>query len=435
MRIALLAMSGVRAQDPELMRLGLTLPGFVERSKVIASLPSLSLLTLAGMTPARHTVRYFEARDVAEAAGLAGAFDLVAITSLSAQIEDAYRIAARLRAHGAMVVLGGLHATALPEEVLQHADAVVVGEGETAWPAVLDDAEAGRLRGVYRGGKFDLADAPMPAFELLDIGRYNRLTVQTARGCPWRCEFCASSVLLTERYKQKPVEKVLAEIDRIRQLWPRPFIEFADDNSFVHRGWWRELLPQLARRGVHWFTETDMSIADDPDFVRLLREAGCRQVLIGFESPTAAGLDGLELKADWKRRRGPDAVRAVHTIQAHGIRVNACFVLGLDGHGPEVFDAVEQTVAQMLPFDVQVTVQTPFPGTPLYTRLLREGRLLEPVAWSKCTLFDVNFRPQSMSPGQLRAGLLRLTERLYTGEATRARRSGWRRAARLALAV
>src|SRR6187455_2730360 len=103
MRIALLAMSGVRAQDPELMRLGLTLPGFVERSKVIASLPSLSLLTLAGMTPARHTVRYFEARDVAEAAGLAGAFDLVAITSLSAQIEDAYRIAERLRAHGAMV--------------------------------------------------------------------------------------------------------------------------------------------------------------------------------------------------------------------------------------------------------------------------------------------------------------------------------------------
>jgi radical SAM superfamily enzyme YgiQ (UPF0313 family) len=353
----------------------------------------------------------------------------VAISSLSAQIEDAYRIAARLRAFGASVVLGGLHATAEPDEALRHVDGVVVGEGETAWPMVLADAEADRLRGVYRGGPFELADAPMPAFELLDIGRYNRLTVQTARGCPWQCEFCASSVLLTKRYVQKPVGKVLAEIDRIRELWPRPFLEFADDNSFVHRTWWRELLPELAQRSVHWFTETDLSIADDPDFLRLLRQAGCRQVLIGFESPTTAGLAGLELKADWKHRRAADAVRAVHTIQANGIRVNACFVLGLDGHGADVFDAVEDVVARMLPFDVQVTVQTPFPGTPLYARLLREGRLLSPAAWSTCTLFDVNFRPAGMSPGQLRAGLLQLTERLYTKEAPRVRRRHGRRRA------
>jgi len=434
MRIALLAMSGVRACDPELMRLGLTLPGFVDRSEVIASLPSLSLLTLAGMTPARHTVQYFEARDVAEAASLAGAFDLVAITSLSAQIEDAWRIADNLRAHGAMVVMGGLHVTALPEESLQHADAVVAGEGETAWPQVLEDAEASRLGGVYRGGRFDLADAPMPRFELLELSRYNRLTVQTARGCPWRCEFCASSILLTDRYQQKPVAKVLAEIDRIRALWPQPFLEFADDNSFVHRNWWRELLPELACRGVHWFTETDISIADDPDFLRLLRTSGCRQVLIGLESPTGAGLSGLELKADWKRRRGADAARAVQTIQAHGIRVNACYVLGLDGHGPDIFEAVEDAVASTLPFDVQITVQTPFPGTPLYARLQRDGRLLEPTAWSKCTLFDVNFRPQGMSPGALRSGLLRLTERLYTDAATRQRRRGWRRRAVAALA-
>ncbi|MCC6672933.1 MAG: B12-binding domain-containing radical SAM protein [Planctomycetes bacterium] len=431
MKIAFLAMSGVRAQDPELMALGLTLPGFVERSRVIASLPSLGLLTLAGMTDRRrHSVHYFEAQDLRGGDVVAAGFDLVAISSLTAQIGTAYAIADRVRAGGAKVVLGGLHATALPEEALAHADAVVAGAGESCWPQVLADAEAGRLHGIHHGARFDLADAPMPAFELLEIGRYNRLTVQTARGCPWRCEFCASSVLLTPRYDQKPTAKVLAEVDRIRQLWPRPFLEFADDNSFVDRARWRELLPELARRGVRWFTETDLSIADDPEFLRQLRRSGCRQVLIGLESPDADGLDGLELRRNWKAARSHAAAQAVRTIQAHGIRVNACFILGLDGQGPEVFERVYDTVRTLAPFDVQITVQTPFPGTPLHRRLAREGRLLAPGAWERCTLFDVNFRPERMQPEELRQGLLDLTRRLYTDEFTRWRRLAWRRLAR-----
>ncbi len=432
MRIAFLAMSGIRAQDQELLQLGLTLPGFVERSKVIASLPSLGLLTLAGLTPPPHDVAYFEVAEIRDAATLPGDFDLIAISSLTAQIRDAYTIADRLRTAGAKVVIGGLHATAVPEEALEHADAVVAGEGETAWPMVLADAEAGRLRGIYRSAQFDLREAPMPRFDLLQLDRYNRLTVQTARGCPWRCEFCASSVLLTERYKQKPIGKVLAEIDRIRALWPRPFLEFADDNSFVNRNYWRELLPELGKRGVRWFTETDLSIADDPDLLRLLRNSGCKQVLIGLESPIVTGLAGLEQKANWKHRRFADSLAAVHRIQAHGIRVNACFVLGLDGHTTGVFAAIEEAARTLVPFDVQITVQTPFPGTPLHARLVREGRLPDPAPWDRCTLFDVCFQPSHMSPVELRAGLLELTRQLYTDEATRTRRSGWRRAARRA---
>ncbi len=428
MRIAFLAMSGIRVQDRELLALGLTLPGFVERSKVIASLPSLGLLTLAGLTPAHHDVTYCEARDLAEADALPAGCDLVAISSLTAQIREAYAVADRLRATGTRVVLGGLHATACPDEALRHVDAVVVGEGETAWPQVLADAEAGRLGGVYRGGPFDLRDAPLPRFDLLDIARYNRLTVQTARGCPWRCEFCASSVLLTDRYVQKPIGKVLAEIDRITALWPRPFLEFADDNSFVNRAYWRELLPELAKRHVRWFTETDIRVADDPDFLRLLRRSGCRQVLVGLESPRASGLAGVETKADWKHRRGADHVAAVRRIQAHGIRVNACFVLGLDGEGPGIVDALEATVRTMVPFDVQVTVQTPFPGTPLFARLQRDGRLPDPAPWDRCTLFDVVFEPARGTAAELRGNLLELVRRLYAPAATRARRTGWRHA-------
>src|SRR5439155_11236630 len=175
-----------------------------------------------------------------------------------------------------------------------HADAVVIGEGESVWPAVVRDAEARRLQPSYRGGDFSLADAPIPAFELLDPVNYNRLVVQTSRGCPLRCEFCASSILLTRRYKQKPIDKVLAEIDRIRGLWRRPFIEFGDDNAFVNRRYWKQLLPELEKRKIRWFAETDLSVHDDAELLRLMRRSGCAEVLIGFERRGDCGPRGRE---------------------------------------------------------------------------------------------------------------------------------------------
>lgn len=429
MNIGLIAMSGIRACNTELLELGLTLPGFVERSKVIASLPSLGLLTLAGMTPKHHTVEYLEIADLKQLEELPTCFDLVAISSFSAQIGEAYELADRLRAVGTKVVLGGLHVTSLPDEAAEHADAVVIGEGEMCWDAVLLDAESGQLKGRYEatGREFDFAHSPMPAFELLDIPKYNRLTVQTSRGCPWKCSFCASSILLTKKYKQKPIERVLAEIDRIRELWPRPFIEFADDNAFVNKRYWRELLPYLRSRRIKWFAETDISLAEDESLLEELGDSGCAQVLIGLESPSLDGMSGVELKRNWKLKQVDRYLEGVRRIQSHGIRVNGCFVLGLDGQGPEVFDAVYRFVEEAELFDVQVTVQTPFPGTPLYERLLREGRILEDCAWHKCTLFDVNFQPTHMSVQELEQGLRDLMSRLYCESFTAWRRETFHR--------
>ena len=293
MRIGFLAMSGVRAHNKELMELGLTLPGFVDRSKVIANLPSLGLLTLAGMTPADFDVSYVEVPDVDALPGLPGPFDVVAISSFSAQIGEAYRLADAYREGGTRVILGGLHVSAAPEEAMRHADAVVIGEGESAWPSVLRDLRRGDLAAVYdaRGQSFDLADAPMPAFHLLDVDRYNRITVQTQRGCPWRCDFCAASMRISPKYKVKPVEKVIAEIRRIKEIWPSPFVEFADDNSFVRRPHSKRLLRSLADEKVRWFTESDIGIAEDEELLDLMAGSGCAQVLIGFESPSLAGLD------------------------------------------------------------------------------------------------------------------------------------------------
>jgi radical SAM superfamily enzyme YgiQ (UPF0313 family) len=424
MTIGFVAMSGVRACNKELTAAGLTLPGFVERSKVIASLPSLGLLTLAGMTPERCEMRYVEVPDLEKVTGLPGEFDLVAISSFSAQIKDAYRLADRYRAAGAKVVLGGLHVTALPDEAAQHADSVVLGEGELAWPQVVRDFERNALQPRYdmRGRGFDLGDSPVPRFELLDMARYNRLTVQTQRGCPFNCEFCAASIRLAPGFKTKPVPRVVAELRRIMELSPHPFIEFADDNTFADKRHGRELLRAMIPLGLRWFTETDISVAEDGELLRLMCESGCAQVLIGLESPGAAGLDGLELKSNWKLRHLDRYRAAIDRIQSHGITVNGCFVLGLDHTGEDSFDAIHEFVRESGLFEVQITVLTPFPGTPLYGRLLREGRLLHDGAWERCTLFDVNFRPQLMSASALERGLLGLAERLYSEEFTSFRR-------------
>lgn len=426
MRIGLIALSGVRACDPDLLALGLTLPGFVDRGRTIASLPSLGLLTLAGMTPPEHEVEYWEVADLRQCPALPERFDLVALSSFSAQIHEAYELADRYRARHVPVVLGGLHVTMLPDEAAQHADAVVIGEGESAWPTVLEDAAAQRLQPRYvADGQFSLADAPLPRFELLDIPRYNRLTVQTSRGCPLRCEFCASSILLTPRYKLKPIPRVLAEIDRIRELWRRPFLEFADDNSFVHREYWKELLVALRPRGLRWFTECDLRIHEDDELLALLHSSGCAEVLIGLESPIESGLPGLELKSDWKHRRWTEYRRAIERFQSHGIRVNGCFILGLDGHTPDIFDAVFEFARETELYDVQITVQTPFPGTPLYARLKQAGRLLHDGEWNRCTLFDINFVPDAMSVKELRQGFYDLAKRLYGEEISQWRKKNF----------
>ena len=426
MRIGFIAMSGVRVQDPELRRWGMTLPGFVERGRVIASMPSLGLVTLAGMTPQRHSVDYREVDQVGEVTDLPP-FDLVAISTLTAKAYEAYAVAKAYRQTGTRVVIGGLHATVLPQEALGHADAVVVGPGEGAWAHVLWDAENGRLHGIYtEDADTGLNDAPMPAFHLLDLDRYNRLPVQTARGCPWRCSFCASSILLTPRYQQKPADNVLAEIDRIRQRWPRPFIELADDNSFVDSRYWRRLLPEIAKRGIRWFTETDIAVAEDPELLRLMRAAGCEEILVGLESPDAEDLADLEGRRNWKQRQQPRYREAVRRIQSHGIRVNGCFILGLDGQTPVIFHRLPGYVDELELYDVQITLATPFPGTALYHRLHREGRLFAECPWERMTLFDLTFEPDPMTADELREGFRELAKELYSEEATRRRRERFR---------
>jgi radical SAM superfamily enzyme YgiQ (UPF0313 family) len=427
-RIGFIAMSGVRAHNAELTQLGLTLPGFVDRNKIIASLPSLGLLTLAGLTPDKFEISYHEIADLKTLPELPADFDLVAISTFTAQFYEACDVADFYRAKNIPVVMGGITASSLREQAREHCTSVVVGEGELLWLELLADFERGDLKPFYQTTKeFDLADAPMPRFDLLDPEKYNRLTVQTSRGCPHKCEFCASSILLTPRYKVKPVEKVMAEIHAIQKIWPRPFIEFADDNSFAHREHYKKLLREMAREKIRWFTEADVRVAEDDELLALIRDSGCQQILIGLESPRRTSLYGIELKNNWKLRQQDYYLEAIEKIQSYGITVNGCFILGLDGDTRDVFDDVLNFVRDAQLYEVQITFMTAFPGTPLFTRLKQEGRILRDRAWELCTLFDINFQPKNMSVAELQNGFLALAKQLYSTEETHERRAQFKR--------
>jgi radical SAM superfamily enzyme YgiQ (UPF0313 family) len=225
----------------------------------------------------------------------------------------------------------------------------------------------------------------------------------------------------------KPVDKVIAELHAIKRIWAKPFIEFADDNSFVHREHSKNLLRELAIENLRWFTEADVNVAHDDELLGLMRDSGCQQVLIGLESPRRTSLDGIELKSNWKSRQQDFYTEAIAKIQSYGVTVNGCFVLGLDGDTPEVFNEVFDFVRGSGLYEVQVTFMTAFPGTPLYARLKEEGRILRERAWELCTLFDINFTPKNMSVEQLQSGFLKLAKQLYSAGETRERRANFKR--------
>jgi radical SAM superfamily enzyme YgiQ (UPF0313 family) len=425
MKIGFLAMSGLRAHDKKLLELGLTMPGSKERYAVLSSLPSLGLLYLAACTPPGHELRYFEAEGDGKEPAEIYTYDLVAISTFSAQVFEAYAVADRLRKAGVRVAMGGLHVTVQPEEALQHADYIFLGEGEVTWAAAVAAIEKGDAQRVWKSADFpaiDVRELPVPRYDLLAHRPYSRFPVQTTRGCPWRCDFCASNVMLGAPYRKRPVKSVIRDIQAIRRMERRPFIEFADDNTFVDHNWGKELCRELIPLGVKWFTETDISIADDPELLLLLRQARCRQVLIGLESPARAALEGIELRANFKGRRADTNLEAVRRIQDAGITVNGCFILGLDQHTPDIFEEVYDFAQKVPLYDVQITILTPFPGTPLYERLLKEGRIEQPGRWDLCTLFDVNYVPKNMTADQLREGMYWLAERLYCEESVMQRR-------------
>jgi radical SAM superfamily enzyme YgiQ (UPF0313 family) len=414
--VALVALTGVRVVDPGLRELGLTLPGLRRRGEAVAALPALGLLTVAAHTPEHWTQSFHEPASVSP--DLVDALTdesptLVAVSALTASIEEAYTLCDALHRRGIATVIGGLHATARPDEVLKHADAVVIGDGEPVWPKLLRDAEKRLLRDRYQGRSFTLDKSRLPRWDLLPPGKRRRYTVQTSRGCPLACEFCAASRLLGP-FREKPAECVRRELEAIKTIDPRAVIELADDNTFAGQRDPAPLLDALKAAGLPWFTECDRRIADNSDLCRAMAEAGCAQVLVGIESPVR------EYAGMGPKGATPARMReSIERIQEQGLPVNACFVIGADGETHETLDALEQTLQTWPSADVQLTLQTPFPGTALRGRL--RGRLLEDRSWSHHNLFELTYRPSHLTVDDLTTRFRKLVSEVYSKKSTQRR--------------
>jgi radical SAM superfamily enzyme YgiQ (UPF0313 family) len=400
--VAFVTFTGLRVREDSLRELGMTLPGLHRRATALSQLPALGLLTLAGLTPDEWTFSYHEAED--DPADLiervaAERPHLVAVSALTASINDAYRFCAMLRRREIRVVLGGLHVTACPQEAARFGDSVVIGEGEPIWPQLLADATAGILQPVYHAtAPFDLARSPIPRFDLLGARQPPRFTLQTERGCPFACDFCGASRMLG-RFREKPLSNVQAELNAIASHSTSPWLELADDNTFAGNRDSEALLELLGASGARYFTESDWRIGERPDVLRKLSSSGCVQVLIGIESLVFRypGMGAKQAELD-------RVMTAVQAIQDAGVAVNGCFILGADGETLQSLERLTEFILDSPFAEVQLTLQTPFPGTALYERLQREGRLLPNRDWSHYTLFDVTYQPDRMSVADLEHG-------------------------------
>lgn len=420
--VSFVPFTGLRVREERLLSLGMSLPGLTERGAAIAELPALGLLTLAGMLPEGWTSSYHPASEVTEELVdtiIAERPTLVAISALTASIGEAYAFADRLCAAGVSVVMGGLHVTACPDEAQRHATAVVVGEGEPVWHQVLSDAQRGELKPFYQATGGDKVEWPMPRFELMG-GVPSRFTLQTQRGCPLACEFCGASRLLG-RFREKPTAHIREELAAIARHSPRPMLELADDNTFVGRRPPEELFQALADVGARYFTEADWRIGTRPDVLSGLAASGCVQVLVGIESQVFR-YPGMGAKD----REWHEMLAAVEAIQAAGVVVNGCFILGAEGETPQSIDRLVEFLLASPFAEIQLTLQTPFPGTQLYRRLADSGRILPNRDWSHYTLFDVAYQPDRMSVDELEQGFARALSTVFAAEPA-AKRSSLRK--------
>lgn len=332
---------------------------------------------------------------------------------MTASIQEAYALSTRLRRHKIPVVLGGLHVTACPEEAAPFANSVVIGSGEPVWSEVLADAAKGELRAIYRATALQ-RDWPLPRFDLLgpDVPRF---TLQTQRGCPLACDFCGASRLLG-KFQEKPTSAIREELAAIASHVPRPLVELADDNTFAGQRDPHELFEALSTYDVRYFTEADWRIGERDEVLGGMAASGCVQILMGIES-LVFRYPGMGAKQAELQR----ILQAVERIQEAGVAVNGCFIVGAEGETRASLDRLAAFIIDSPFAEVQLTLQTPFPGTNLYRRLREQGRLLPDRDWSHYTLFDLAYQPDSMPVAELERGFRELIRTVFSRNATEKR--------------
>ena len=355
---------------------------------------------LASLTPRDVEVKFYD--DRMEPIPYDEPTDLVAISVETYTARRAYQIASEYRRRGVPVVMGGFHATLATDEVCEYAEAVVVGEAENLWPRLVSDFRNGRLQRVYRSDTRPALDGIRPDRAIFQGKKYLPIgLVEAGRGCHLRCEFCAIQSFFSSTQNRRPAEDI---IDEIRQM-DKPFIFFVDDNFTSHTDRAKDLMRQLAPLKIKWVSQASIHAAHDEEFLRLARESGCQGLLVGLESLNPDTLKRMS-KTFNLMKGGYDVAFA--NLRKYGIRLYITFMMGYDGEGTDTFDRNVSFARDKNFFMVSFNHVTPFPGTPLYHQLQREGRLLYDRWWldPEYRYGMMPFVPTGMTAEEARRGCL-----------------------------
>jgi len=414
MKIGLINPKGLTTNDNELEQI------FQSTNNVQSYTDSLSrafgtgLLVISALTPSHIEIEIID--ENIDNIDFNKDYDLIGISVMTHQASHAYEIADAFRNRGIIVAIGGIHATVLPDEAKQHCDSVFIGEAEHTWPVFLKDVENGNVLDFYKSEKLvDMANIPTPRYDLLKKENYKIIWMQTGRGCPHDCEFCVASNVYGYKYRQKPLNQILDELKVIHNIWPNAPINFADDNFFINRKFSKKLVRHLREMNLRWFAQSDISIANDEDFITELKAAGCATLFIGFESVSESSLSSIN-KNSWKLKQLKTYPEAIKKIQSKGIGIIGAFIIGFDGDTKETFNQLTDFILDNNIFIPQITILTPLPGSRLYERLKKENRLTD-VPWGNYTFTEINYIPKNMTGEELKNGLYQIYKKVYSKEA------------------
>ena len=331
-------------------------------------------------------------------------FDLIGLTATTFSSQRAYDIADAFRKKGVRVVMGGVHACLMQEECLQHADAIVVGEAEYVWPQVLKDAVAGALRKIYRQDQpTDMDDVPVPRRDLMRQDPVIGM-IQATRGCNHACKFCYLPSVPWHRHRRRSLDKVYEELKGMKQN----VIFFVDDNLFVDEDYAIALCEKIAPLKKSWSVQAPTTITKNLRLLKAMQKSGCFFVQVGFQTVHPDSLQRAGVVQN-KIENYQDVVRRFHE---HRILVQGFFVFGFDNEDTRIFKTAETAIKRMGIEDALLYILTPYPGTPIYDQLKREGRLLlenrDKYGWANAV-----FQPARMTAQELEQGVQETYEHLF----------------------
>lgn len=367
--------------------------------------PRLSLTTLASFVPQEDEVKIID--ETVDSIDFDMDVDLVGISVMTYHAPRAYAISQRFRKRGVTVVLGGIHPSAMPAEAGLNADSVVIGEAEETWPRLIKDFKRGELKPLYRQeGLPSLENLPFQRLDLLKSGAYmTNNCVQTSRGCPHGCDFCSVTKFFGKTYRYRPVKDVIKEVESL----PGDYLVFVDDNIAGNRRYAKELFTALKPLKKRWGSQSSLSLANDPELLKLAADSGCGGMFVGIETLSQDNLQGVN-KGFNRVSSYNDLIQRFHD---NGIMLNAGIIFGFDNDDESVFEKTVNFLVKNHVGLVLFSILTPLPGTDFYKKVEQDGRIIDR-DWTHYDGRHIVFKPKLMTPESLQDGFFWTYRQFYS---------------------